>query len=902
MTSSRTDAAAAAASVPADPTRRRLLFGAASVLAGGLSLALAARSLSRGKPRPGASQNLFVWPEPAADLPPLVPRGGAGRRLPRIERTEWGSPDPARQAPLMRVHEDARETLYSRLPNEVNSLSRRGNVIWLGTRLGARRIETQSDGFTPVRMRHFFSQDGLPGSGNVVAIAADADGGAWCIVRTFEVPFGEGTAHLCRFEARRNRWQTLRRLDLPRTFLYAAHEARWPYASIVGRGVPAVAVTDRRVFFTLGVLGMPEAGPGAALLVYHKAERVWQDAAWDAATTNSDHEAPALPPDPAAPSTPQTWQRFDARLRSSPGGFVEGALRPDYPAVNALIAGPTEAGGGGADRVYLATSAGLFRLDIGGARSAGRWRRYLSDRAFLLAASTPGALYLVGRPLPNNPNTPTEQRTPDGGGWQLCRFDTRATGRTRDWPLPIAAAPGPDFYVSSDLPRTVPQSVAVTSNGAVWVTAGRADRDVAFLGTRFWVLDSLTGRLRTLQTGVRYDAPRSFPSEARLWERVPDDVLLPLVARAAERDFGAPFVTQEALDRVRDWLPAAPLPGALSRTGWTMTNQIEEPARPGGDGRRVTWSVAQRTEQSPAASFLRRDGAGSEQRFAVPPLRPEVTAQDMETLAATQNAIWATGRAYFPSGPNNGRPAEFIARLDRADKTVRLFGPAEGLVVENGFLNRLVSDGETVWAVTTESVFYLDERTGRLADLSDVFAPQLPGWQSPDAHVVPAVTDLVADWGNGGSRDENAAQGLAGGGPPRARFVWALVSGSRLRSIRSYFGRTPEPLALARYDVAERTWKVFTPPPAVLPAPLPAGGVRATWLRVEKDAVYVATNGAGVLRLDRARQTWHTLLPPHLPRTQMQGGGYVARLTRDPREPDALYLVSQEWVLRWKER
>lgn len=67
---------------------------------------------------------------------------------------------------------------------------------------------------------------------------------------------------------------------------------------------------------------------------------------------------------------------------------------------------------------------------------------------------------------------------------------------------------------------------------------------------------------------------------------------------------------------------------------------------------------------------------------------------------------------------------------------------------------------------------------------------------------------------------------------------------------------------------------------------------------------FVAPLNAGVLRFDRARETWRTLVPPHLPAPDQSGSGgnYLTRLTRDPREPDALYLVSQEWMLRWKER
>ena len=63
---------------------------------------------------------------------------------------------------------------------------------------------------------------------------------------------------------------------------------------------------------------------------------------------------------------------------------------------------------------------------------------------------------------------------------------------------------------------------------------------------------------------------------------------------------------------------------------------------------------------------------------------------------------------------------------------------------------------------------------------------------------------------------------------------------------------------------------------------------------------FVAPLNAGVLRFDRAREIWRTLVPPHLPAPDQSGSGgnYLTRLTRDPREPDALYLVNQEWVLR----
>ncbi len=899
MTTTRTGSAAL----------RRRLFWTASFVVGGLCLSATAGSLARER-RTDATAVARAAAEP--QMPPSASRV-TSRRLPRIERNGWSSPDPARQAPLALVYQDANETLYSRLPNEVNSLSRRANVVWLGTRGGARRIETADDGFTPLRTRHFFQKDGLPGD-DVAAVAGDADGSAWAVVTTPPEKYGQGTAHLCRFEARQNRWRTLRSLDLPRPARYPGYGSRWPYAPLVGRGVPAVAVTGRRVFFTLGVLGMPEAGPGAALLVYDKAERVWCDAAWDAATMNSDHEAPAPPPGPA-PNTEATWGRFNARLRALPGGggLPEGDLSPAYPAVNALMAAPEGGTPGGGDRVYLATSGGLLRFDIGGARSSPRWRRFRSDQAFLLAAPAPGALYLVGRPLPDPQNAPTESVT-DGGGWRLSRFDTR-TGEARDWLLSVDASPARQggFSTTFDLPRAAPQSVAVTSDGAVWVTAGRNSVFITDSGTRFWVLGPGAIRPRAFEISRRNDA-RTVRSDTRLWERVPDDALLPLVARAAEHDFSAPMLTQEALDRFRDWFPAAPLPHALSRTWWASTNRVEETINGPGGSRRVTWTVGGPTGEAPSY-FVRREEAGkaaagdqtasperrdprSEQHFPIPPLRPSVTVQYPGSLAATRDAFWTTGTAYYKGDNDTGGGATgFVARLDRVEKTVRVFGSEHGLGNERTFVSQIVSDGESVWA----GAFRFNPQTDRFEDVGDALAPLLPGWGRRHPIAVPGVRDLVADFGQGGSRETEP--GSPGAVPARrADFVWALVSGSVIRDGQGYAGPPlPDTLALARFDMAEKTWKVFTPP--LSEETPPPGGRRGNWLRVEKEAAYVATN-QGVLRFDRAAQTWRTIVPPHWPRriSHQNLGGDVSRLTRDPREPGALYLINAEFVLRWKER
>lgn len=855
-------------------------------------------------------------PSPTVQLAPPV-TGTLWRRLPRLARSGWGSQEQARQAPLALAYKDANETLYSRLSNQVNAISRQGGVVWLATRLGARRIETANDGVTPVRQRQFLPPDGLPEPGDIVAITADAaDGAAWCIAQSPGTNDGEATAHLCRFDPKKNRWHTLRSLELPRPAYYPGngYGARWLYAPRIGRGVPAVAATNRRVFFTLGVLGMPEAGPGTALLIYNKRERTWHgDAAWDAARDNSDHESPALPPVLRLPG---------ARL----SGLLEGDLSPRYLAVNALFVAPQRTGGTAAgattpeaDQVFLATSAGLFRLTIGGARPP-RWRRFLSERAFLLAAADGeaaarqrgggAALWLVGRPLPSNAHNGAERVA---GGWQLTRFDTR-TGEARDFSLPPSAdLPRPPYYESEfDLLTSAPQSVAVSADGTVWVTAGTPARVAP--GGRFWTLDPAVGRLRTFSAGIGFEAKRPA---VRAWERVPDDVLLPLVARARERDELASLLTQEALDRFRDWFLVAPLSEDLIRTYWIGTKRIKEAL---GDPVGATWSFEKATKNAPAA-FVRRDESpasnankengkdnSGEQRFPVPPPYPNAGDLHAHTLAATSGAIWAAGFIFHSAGSNG-----FLVCLERAGNKVHFFDSKQGLgSTPRTPIFRLVSDGDTIWAISGSNAFRFDAHAGRFEDVSETLGPHFPseGGRPPVA-LLPALGDVVADFGTGGSRDDDAGSQSSGRGGSSAargsaRFVWALVSGSRTRDGQIYSGPPlPNPLALARYDIARAAWKVFTPP---LPAGrrTPADGVRGTWLRVDSGAAYVATNAGFVLRFDKARETWRILLPPYLPQSTRYENDYgfddVVRLTRDPHDPDALYFVNQEWVLRWKEQ
>lgn len=680
------------------------------------------------------------------------------------QRTYLRSFGVEQQTPLSQVYRDRSVTLYSRLPNRINSVSRRGKVAWLGTRWGARRVDEASGA-----QRHYAERDGLPGA-NVVAIAAEEDGSAWCIVQSARNGRKDRTVTLCRFDPSADRWRTLRILQLPGLDSPSPADVTrrgsvpLPYRGKSGR--PGVVALNRFVVFSPGAPG----GRTAQILlhVWDKRERAWQDA-----------------------------------LR------IEEKDTPDRLAVNFLAA---ESGSG--NTVWLGTSAGLFTFRA----AERRWERFLPERAFFagIGGKDGGeqALWLLNRPT--NRATPAQGGS-DGSGWLLTRFDTRAgtrVERTRDWALPEPKWDSPSGLA---VPGAAPLGIGVTPDGAVWVPAPSTHG--MFADAVFHVLDPRSGPLRTVAgNGLRNPA---------LLGAVPDEALLPLVSLPPNALL-TPWLRLEVRARFARWLrPAAPLPPRLTATRWVGSSRFEEP---GG----VTWGF----DSQGTLTRTVTDGKHGATTVHFP--TPAGTSEGKLYLFAptrTRDAIWALAQ-------DSSASRRLVARFDKAARAWTVYDN-KSVFPGWGFIRRLISDGDTVWALASETAYRFEPKTGEWVDVLGTL-PSLPGqW---------LIRDLATD--------------------DRGRFIWALLGRKP--------GQKQEP-GLASYDKHLGSWMMWAP----------KGGFEqgVGSLMVEPAAVWIAIPG-GALRFDPAAWTWRRIAPPPLP-----ADSAVTRIVRG--SDGALWFIGPEHVLRW---
>jgi len=168
-------------------------------------------------------------------------------------------------------------------------------VAWLATGAGVARLRPAAGGRNP-DLRRYAAVNGLP-EGNVAAIAAD-DTGAWCVVlpdaedpRRPDPSCGSDLghaplSHLCRYDARADRWQVLRSLApaapaLSTSWSRSVRGYKTGFNDAEARfrsRVAVVAATGDFVCFSASrevVAGQP------LLHVWDRRTGAWHDAAWN---------------------------------------------------------------------------------------------------------------------------------------------------------------------------------------------------------------------------------------------------------------------------------------------------------------------------------------------------------------------------------------------------------------------------------------------------------------------------------------------------------------------------------------------------------------------------------------------------------------------------------------------
>lgn len=299
-------------------------------------------------------------------------------------RTTTGSPwliQPP-YAPTSLVFQSAEWSLMSRSVNYITCHAQQGDELWLGTQMGVKLVDRRRK-----TVRHFTRLEGLP-SDFVVALAAEQDA-AWCLTQTAKS--GKFFVALCRFDRKREQWETLR--EVPRPF----PKTSMPTYYTVGIELDNNDIIIAPDYICIATSPVPRSAD-IMFYLFDKRQRRWSEVAWD-------------------PN-----------------------LRADYPFLNVTLLDADR------DNVWLGTNAGLLRYRV----RERQWQRFLPDRMIWAGASEDSAFWLANslRAVPSSPMPLTDR------GWLLTRFALK-TSETQDYVRPTQSGSGSYYRPGAGLPTGV---------------------------------------------------------------------------------------------------------------------------------------------------------------------------------------------------------------------------------------------------------------------------------------------------------------------------------------------------------------------------------------------------------------------------------------------------------------
>lgn len=448
-----------------------LLLGAAAATA---ATATAAKTRA---PAPAATARSATHP-----LLTVVPEAAR----PRLDtKSGWGG-DAATlpPLPLSLVYADANETLLSRNVNRVLCASRAGHVTWVGTWMGAKRVDARAK-----NVRLFSRRDGLPGE-RVVAIAAEPDGTAWAVVPVaFPVIIGASTPAaaaaplrlaLCRFDPRTGRWATRQSVPVPPSGYYGdvffgnTGYAQGYYDGYYEGGGAAYTAQP------FGLVGFAANAP--------------RETAFLVAARDFVCFAPGFVPSVSPAGAGGLWV-WDKRRGALQTVALEAGLRADHPAVHVRFLRADDAG------VWVGTNVGLLRWDRHGHAGPEQpaWRRFAPDRSLFAAAAVANSggaspaggmpLWVAGCSRPRtgpigSPGRPADETPPDR--WSLIRVSP-TTGETTEFFAPATGNASLRRRRRRDEEFPAPVAMTVTTTGTIWVTVARRPGNGFDVNGRRWL-------------------------------------------------------------------------------------------------------------------------------------------------------------------------------------------------------------------------------------------------------------------------------------------------------------------------------------------------------------------------------------------------------------------------------
>ena len=489
--------------------------------------------------------------------------------------------------------------------------------------------------------------------------------------------------------------------------------------------------------------------------------------------------------------------------------------------------------------VWVATTQGLFRYFP----ATRTWRRFLDERTFAFGGANVDAMWLLGGQRISQGRDRAGRF--DHGQWILTRIpagDPGAEGAA-EWDLPVERRPA-DSQNPFRFSQAEPLGLNVThGQDAAWVATFSGhwppgDRTVTFHHVQ-------NRRLKSIVAA----GPEAL-------EGLSDDAVLPVVVPGPPSGGMLPYRLYPATEKrfAQWWHPDAGLPFDPTWTSYL-------PPLPEG----LPWPGQQwRIEQDARGRW----GVVCNEQAFYP--APSTTGDQvsLRALGATEGALWVLGSRHS----ENGGDAEQIVWRLRAEGKSDVHGSDLGL--PRGFntsLERLVSDGKSVWAVGSGSAYHFDERAGRWEDVAAELRQR-----SRNKPASLAVQDVVSD-----------VHGR--------RYVWVTTQTFRDTTVTVRPGlnmgwRESDPFDLWRYDTQTKKWAPYPLPPPLREAGR-TGGER---LMAEPNAIWVTAGRAGVLRYRPSDGTWKQIRPAHIP----DAGVRVVFRGSD----GIVWFAGPGFAVRWDER
>ncbi|MBC8138472.1 MAG: hypothetical protein H8F28_21540 [Fibrella sp.] len=297
----------------------------------------------------------------------------------------WKAPlpnGPRPQAPISLAFETSDgNALYTRRVNQITSRAVQGGREWLGTHLGVKVIDSQTN-----RVRHYTRRDGLPGD-YVEDIVVDA-GGVFCVVR---VGTGAGRIALCLLDPANGKWRTLQ--EARPLLLWNNGNDGWREGGNWQRlrGRSRLALNPHVLLFAPSTVGRES---DAVLYVFDRAAKTVRPVTWD-------------------PS-----------------------VRADNPVLGASFLGLN------GTHLFLGTNIGLFTIPLPSGKedadTEAVWQRSLADRFVDCGVLSPDGKTLwlaVHDRIPKSPPSQGQSDSGDNPKWNLVALDTKTRRLTTAAPL-----------------------------------------------------------------------------------------------------------------------------------------------------------------------------------------------------------------------------------------------------------------------------------------------------------------------------------------------------------------------------------------------------------------------------------------------------------------------------------